>query len=272
MLVWIVILLLSAGTAAGLGILFGPCETWWFWLRIPLLFFAAYFAWLILYALLFAVISLFINKKKPVTKAHHGMRRLVVETMQVILLAGRIRVHAEGLDRIDRTKPFLLVANHRSMIDPFLPLTLLKGTEIIYICKPSILSMPVAGRYAHICGYPFIDRENNRQALKTILHAVDILKEERTAVGIFPEGTRNKTNDPLLPLHPGSFSIAKRAGVPIVVAVSRNTEKALRQFLWHGTKVSFTVVDVLSPEQLSVLSTQEIAEHVREALETELAR
>lgn len=271
MLIWILILLLSAGAAVGLSFAFGPCETWWFVLRIPLLFLAAYFIWLILYALLFSVISLFINKKKPVTKAHHGMRRLMVETMQLILLAGRIRVHAEGLDRIDRTKPFLLIANHRSMIDPFLPLTLLKGTEIIYICKPEILKMPVAGSYAHICGFPFIDRENNRQALKTILRAVDILKEEQTAVGIFPEGTRNKTDAPLLPLHAGSFSIAKRANVPIVVAVNRDTEKAIRQFLWHGTKVSFKVIDVLSPEQIADLSTQEIAELVREKLETALA-
>ena len=135
-----------------------------------------------------------------------------------------------------------------------------------------ILNMPVVGRYAYICRYPFIDRENNRQALKTVLRAVDILKEERTAVGIFPEGTRNKTAEPLLPLHPGSFSIAKRANVPIVVALNRGTEKAIKQFLWHGTKVSFTVLDVLSPERIAALSTQEIADLVRETLEHALAR
>ncbi len=270
MLVWILILLLSAGSAAGLSFAFGPCETWWFILRIPLLFTAAYLCLLLLYALLIVAISLFINKKKPVTRAHHGMRRLVVETMQLILLAGRMRVHAEGLDRIDRTQPFLLVSNHRSMLDPFLPTVLMKGTEIIFVCKPEILNMPVIGRYAHICGYPFIDRSNNRQALKTILHAVDILKEEQTPVGIYPEGTRNKTNEPLLPLHPGSFSIAKRAGVPIVIAATQGTARAVPQFLWHGTKVSFRVLDVLTPEQIAALSTQELAERTAETLEAAL--
>ena len=270
MLIWIAVLLLSAGTAAGLSFAFGPCGPWGFILRIPLLFLAAYIAWAILYALLFSAISLCINKNKPVTKAHHGMRRFVAETMQFAMIVGRIRVHAEGLERIDRTKPFLLVANHRSVIDPFLPLTLMKGTEIVYICKPEILNMPVFGRYAHIMGFPFIDRENNRQALKTILRAVDILKDEQTAVGIFPEGTRNKTDAPLLPLHPGSFSIAKRAGVPIVVAVTRNTEKALKQVIWHGTRVSFKVADVLPPERIADLSTQEIAAQVTELLDAEL--
>ncbi|MBR4907158.1 MAG: 1-acyl-sn-glycerol-3-phosphate acyltransferase [Clostridia bacterium] len=270
MLIWILILLLSIGTAAGLSFAFGPCETWSFVLRIPLLFFAAYVAWVILYALLFSFISLFIDKRKPVTKVHHGMRRFVAETMQFAMIVGRIRVHAEGLDRIDRTKPFLLVANHRSMIDPFIPLSLLKGTEIVYICKPEVKDMPVFGRYAHICGFPFIDRENNRAALKTILHAVDILKDEQTAVAIFPEGTRNKTDAPLLPLHAGSFSIAKRANVPIVVAASRNTEKALKQVIWHGTKVSFKVIDVLTPDRIADLSTQEIAARVAEAIEAEM--
>ena len=270
MLIWILILLLSAGTAAGLSFAFGPCETWWFILRIPLLFSAAAVAWLIVYVLLFSFISLFIDKRKPVTKVHHGMRWLVRQTMQLVLLVGRIRIHAEGLDRIDRTKPFLLVANHRSMIDPFIPLALLKGTEIVYICKPEIQNMPVFGCYAHICGFPFIDRENNRAALKTILHAVDVLKDEKTAVAIFPEGTRNKTDAPLLPLHAGSFSIAKRANVPIVVAASRNTEKALKQVIWHGTKVSFKVVDVLTPEQIADLSTQQIAAQAAEAIEAAL--
>ena len=270
MLIWILILLLSAGTAAGLSFAFGPCETWWFILRIPLLFLAAYVFWLLFYTLFLFVLSLFINKKKPVTKAHHGMRRLTVETMELIMIVGRIRVHAEGLERIDRKKPFLLVANHRSMIDPFLPLVLVKGTEIVYICKPEILKMPIAGSIAHICGYPFIDRENNREALKTIFRAVDIIREEHTSVGIYPEGSRNKTDAPLLPLHPGSFAIAKRANAPIVVAATRNTGNALKRIILHRTDVYFRVVDVLPAESLAGRSTQEIADLVREMLEAAL--
>lgn len=266
MLFWILILLLSAGTAALLSCVLPPVEMWWFFVRIPLLFFGAYVCGLLLYALFLLILTSCINKKKPVTKVHHGMRWLMRETMELILLAGRIRVKSKGLERIDRTKPFLLVANHRSMIDPFLPLTLLKGTEIVYICKPEILNMPIAGAIAHICGYPFIDRTNNREALKTIFRAVDIVRDEHTPVGIFPEGTRNKTDAPLLPLHAGSFAIAKRACVPIVVAVNRNTAKALKQVFWHGTKVSFEVLDVIPPETVAALSTQELAAYTEKVL------
>jgi 1-acyl-sn-glycerol-3-phosphate acyltransferase len=272
MLIWILILLLSAGTAAGLSFAFGPCETWWFIVRIPLLFLGSYVLWLILYALFAFVITALVDQKKPVTRPHHGFRRLMVETMELIMIVGRIHVHGEGLERIDRTKPFLLVANHRSMIDPFLPLSLLKGTEILFVCKPEIRKMPVAGGIAYISGFPFIDRQNNREALKTIFQTVDTIKAEQVSVAIFPEGTRNKTADPLLPLHAGSFAIAKRANVPVVVAVNRNTERALKQFIWRRTDVSFKVLDVIEPEQFASLSTQELAERVREELEAELTR
>lgn len=270
MVAWIVIVLLSAGTTALLSVVLRTSAAWWFFVRIPLLFFAAYVLWLLLYALFVWIVSCTVDKDKPVTKPNHFLRRLMVETMEVIMLAGRIRVRGEGLEKIDRTKPFLLVANHRSMIDPFLPLSLLKGTEIIFVCKPEIRSMPVAGGFAHGCGFPFIDRTNNREALKAILRAADILKEEQTAVGIFPEGTRNKTDAPLLPLHAGSFALAKRANVPIVVAVNRGTNRALKQFFWHGTKVSFSVLDVIPPERFASRSTQEIADEVRNTLETAL--
>lgn len=270
MLILIAVLLLSAASTALLSWLLGSCATWWFVLRIALLFLAFCVCWLLLYTLFLFVLGALIDQKKPVKKPHHGMRRLMVETMELILLVGRIRVRGEGLDRIDRKKPFLLVANHRSLIDPFLPLTLLKGTEIVYICKPEVAKMPVAGGMTHICGFPLIDRQNNRQALKTIFRAVGILTDESTSVAIFPEGTRNKTADPLLPLHPGSFSIAKRANVPIVVAVNRNTEKALKRFFLHRTRVSFSVVDVLTPERIAPLSTQEIAELVKERIEAKL--
>lgn len=272
MLIWIVILLLSAGTAALLSSVFVPCEAWWFIVRIPLLFLAAYVFWLLMYALFAFVLTSFINKKKPVTRPHHGFRRLMAETMELIMIVGRIRAHGEGLERIDRKKPFLLVANHRSMIDPFLPLTLLKGTEILFVCKPEVLNMPVAGGIAYISGFPFIDRQNNREALKTIFRTVDTIKEEQVSVAIFPEGTRNKTGDPLLPLHAGSFAIAKRANVPIVVAVNRNTEHALKHFIWRRTDVSFKVLDVIEPEQFASLSTQDLAERVRKELEAELTR
>ena len=102
MLILIAVLLLSAASTALLSWLLGSCATWWFVLRIALLFLAFCVCWLLLYTLFLFVLGALIDQKKPVKKPHHGMRRLMVETMELILLVGRIRVRGDGLDRIDR--------------------------------------------------------------------------------------------------------------------------------------------------------------------------
>ena len=55
----------------------------------------------------------------------------------------------------------------------------------------------------------FIDRENVKEALKTILAGIDNVKNG-ISMCIFPEGTRNKTDDLMLPFKEGSFKIAEK--------------------------------------------------------------
>ena len=273
MTILILILLLSAGTAALLTLVFGPCEAlWWFILRIPLLFAAAFVAWTALYLLTLFVISQCIDTKKPVKKAHHGFRWVLTETAQFLLLIGGVRIHAEGLERVDRSKPFLLVANHRSNFDPFVALTLFKGTEILYICKPSIFKIPIVGGFAHMSGFLSLNREDNREGLKTILRAVEILKDEQTSVADYPEGTRNKTDEPLLPFRAGAFAMAKRGHVPIVVAFTEHTEDVAHRYLRRPTDVRFAVLDVLPYETIKDMQTDAISETVRARMETYMNR
>ena len=61
----------------------------------------------------------------------------------------------------------------------------------------------------------FLDRDDIKQGLKTILKAIDYVKGGMS-VCIFPEGTRNKTDADMLPFHEGSFKIADKTGCPIV--------------------------------------------------------
>ena len=268
MTILILILFLSAVCAVLFSVVFAPCTTWWFFVRIPLFFLASFVALLILYFLVLFLISLFIDVNKPLKRAHHGFRRVLTETVELILILGRVKVRATGLEQVDRTKPFLLAANHRSNFDPFVALKLFKGTEIVYICKPSIFKIPIAGGFAHMSGFLSLNREDNREGLKTILRAVDILKDEKTAVAVYPEGTRNKTEPGLLPFRAGAFSMARRAQVPIVVAFSKHTEDIAHRFFLHRTVVDFTIADVLPAEQVASMQTHEISDAVRARMES----
>ena len=69
----------------------------------------------------------------------------------------------------------------------------------------------------------FLDRENPKEGLKTILQAIDYIKNG-ISICIFPEGTRNTGEElSLLPFHSGSFKIAEKTNCPIVPISMNNT-------------------------------------------------
>ncbi len=272
MTILIIILFLSACASALLSWAFGLCAAWWFALRALLLFAGAFVVLTLLFFFGLLLWSFCIDKKKPVTRVHHGYRWMIAEVMRFILLLGRVRVHAEGVEQVDRTKPFLLVANHKSNFDPFAAVQAFKGTELVYICKPSIFKIPLAGSFAHMSGFLSLNREDNREGFKTIMRAIEILKDEQTSVAVYPEGTRNKTDATLLPFRAGAFSMAKRANAPIVVAVTEHTEDVAHRFLLRHTDVTFKVLDVIPCEQIANLRTTEISDTVHAQMEAYINR
>ena len=72
----------------------------------------------------------------------------------------------------------------------------------------------------------FIDRENVKEALKTILAGIDNVKNG-ISMCIFPEGTRNKTDDLMLPFKEGSFKIVEKSGCPIIPMAITNSADVL---------------------------------------------
>ena len=69
----------------------------------------------------------------------------------------------------------------------------------------------------------FLDREKPKEGLKTILQAIDYIKQG-ISICIFPEGTRNTGEElSLLPFHSGSFKIAEKTGCAIIPISMNNT-------------------------------------------------
>jgi 1-acyl-sn-glycerol-3-phosphate acyltransferase len=105
------------------------------------------------------------------------------------------------------------MSNHQSALDIA---TLLAGLPVPFkfIAKRELFRIPVFGWAIRRAGYISIDRQNPREALKAIEEAVARIKEGANVL-IFPEGTRS-ADGKLLPFMKGAFSLAGRAGVPVV--------------------------------------------------------
>ncbi|MEJ2109656.1 MAG: lysophospholipid acyltransferase family protein [Acidobacteriota bacterium] len=83
-----------------------------------------------------------------------------------------------------------------------------------WIAKKSLFKVPFMGWHMRRSGYIPIDRENPRNAARSIIKAAKEIRGGVSAIA-FPEGTRSRTGN-LGRFHSGAFALALRAGVPLV--------------------------------------------------------
>ena len=257
-------LLISLAAAAALTLSFELL----FW-KSALLFFACFLALHVLYLLFWGLVSLFVAPGRPLEK-QNALCRVGVASMATLLCRYlRVRIHLTGEELLPPDGRFLLVCNHRSMFDPIVVFARLHGYNVAFVSKPSNLKIPIVGRLAYGMGCLPIDRENDRKALRTILTAADYLKRGLCSMAIYPEGTRSRT-DELLPFHAGSFKIAQKAGVPLVIAAVRGSEEIRGRTPWRATDVSLDILRALPAEETAHMSTQELAQLSRGIMEQKL--
>ena len=111
-----------------------------------------------------------------------------------------------------------------------------------------------------------LDRQNVRSGAMITKKASEMIASGDTSVGVYPEGTRNRTDDTLIEFKPGCFKIAVWAKSPIVVAVVRNTNMIRKNGPLRRTTVELEILDVMEYEDFKDLSTIEIGEIVREKM------
>ena len=116
-----------------------------------------------------------------------------------------------------------------------------------------------------------INRENDREALKTILKCIEILKEDKASVAVFPEGGILTEDGKLHHFKPGVFKIAQKANVPIVVCTLKNTKDVVRNLLrFKKSRVELNVLEVIPAETVKARKTVEIAEYCHDLMAADL--
>ena len=224
----------------------------------------------VLYVLFWVIVAATVDDTKPLTEKPKRIYSFACWNIPIWLCAWfRVRVHLTGEEQLPEEGRFVLVSNHRSGFDPLTVESVLGSRGIAFISKPSNLKIPFVGKLGYGAGFLPIDRENDRKALKTILTAVDYIKRDFCSMGIYPEGTRSRTGE-LLPFHAGSFKIAQKAGVPLVIVCTRGTEHVMRNCLLRPTHVDLRILEVLPPDRVKAMSTQALSAYSREKMEAAL--
>ena len=147
--------------------------------------------------------------------------RLVQWAFNVILKISGVEVTVIGEENVP-DEPVLFIGNHRSYFDILLTYSRCRRLTG-YVAKKEMLRYPLLRDWMKRLYCLFLDRENPKEGLKTILQAIDYEKNG-ISICIFPEGTRNDGEElSMLPFHNGSFKIAEKSGCAIVPMSLNNT-------------------------------------------------
>ncbi|MBL8299962.1 MAG: 1-acyl-sn-glycerol-3-phosphate acyltransferase [Rhodanobacteraceae bacterium] len=141
-----------------------------------------------------------------------------------LLRGSGARLVVRGVERVDWSRPQVLVANHQSMID-ICALFRAVPVPLQFLLKQELSKVPFVGLYARAMGMIFIDRGSAREASRRMHEAADLVRAGATLC-IFPEGTRSRDGD-VLPFKSGAFQVALDAGADVVPVAIEGSGKVL---------------------------------------------
>lgn len=177
--------------------------------------------------------------------------RLVQWAFRVMLWIAGTKQIVIGEENVPKDQPVLYIPNHRSYFDILLIYSKVPGLTG-FVAKDSMLRYPVLRKWMKKLYCLFLNRENPREGLKTILQGIEYVKNG-ISICIFPEGTRNKTDEKMLPFKEGSLKIAEKTGCLIIpVALSNTAEIFENHMPWlHSCRVVIEYGTPIDPKSLS---------------------
>jgi 1-acyl-sn-glycerol-3-phosphate acyltransferase len=122
-----------------------------------------------------------------------------------------------GLEHVTPGQPFILVANHVSWFDIFAIAAKLP-VDYHFVAKKELEKIPVFGLAWRVAGHISIDRTNRDSAARSLRKAGEQMRQQKSVVVIFAEGTRSRTGR-LLPFKKGAFVLAAETGIPIIPTI-----------------------------------------------------
>ncbi len=211
---------------------------------------------------LLGLLCLAVDISKPQETDSRFYRWIMYPYIEALMQLVMLDLHTEGLEKTPKEGRFLLVCNHQNESDPGILHHAFPKSQLAFISKKENANMIVIGKFMHKTLCQMIDRENDREALKTILKCIQFIKDDKVSIGAFPEGGI-KEEHKLSPFRPGLFKIAQKAEVPIVVCTLRGTTDLFRNVLrLKRTRAELHLVEVIPAQALKGKSTVQISEYV----------
>lgn len=171
-----------------------------------------------------------IGKKNPEKRDIQSLH-IIQKVFRLILRISGVHITVKGKENIPQDRAVLYVGNHRSYFDilvGYVTVPSLTG----FVAKKEMKRYPLLSDWMVKVHCLFLDRDNIKEGLKTILEGIDKVKHG-VSIWIFPEGTRNDHEDifDMLPFKEGSLKIAEKSGCPVVPVALTGTAEIFEKHL-----------------------------------------
>ena len=179
--------------------------------------------------------------------------------MRIFFFLTGIRISIKGKNNFKNDENYIVVSNHNSFMDVPLTTPFIPGANKT-IAKMEMAKIPVFGMI-YKRGSVLVDRKSEESRKASFIKMKEVLTWG-LHMCIYPEGTRNKTNEPLQRFHNGAFKLAVDTGNAIMPAVIFNTAKVLpsdKTFFFWPVKVK---MHFLEPVHVDSLTAEALKEKV----------
>ena len=233
----------------------------WLWM-LPVGFILSFLAQAVLIFLAVWILSEIVRldrTQEEDSRFYRWLIRILAEAAHPIL---GMRVHAKGLENTPTEGRFMLVCNHLNDFDPVVLIHHFRDSQLAFISKRENDQRFIVGKLMHKIMCQPINRENDREALKTILNCIRLIKEDKASIAVFPEGYTSRDHK-FHGFRHGVFKIATKAQVPIVVCTITNTHKVMGNLKkLRATHIDLQVVAVIRPEEYADMTTVELGNRI----------
>lgn len=184
-------------------------------------------------------------------------------------LPPRVRRTIDGLENIDRSKPYVIVLNHTSGVDIIAAYKI--PLNFRWVSKREVFRLPFFGPMLLVHGDIPIERGNAAAAMAKVIYEGKIWLGRGASVAIFPEGTRSKDGE-IHRFKAGAFSLAKEAGVEILPVVMTGTAAMFRGWRMNWTnRIRIRVLPAVSVEEAAEMDVKGLAQEVQGRMAAALA-
>ncbi|PVD53461.1 1-acyl-sn-glycerol-3-phosphate acyltransferase [Terrimonas sp.] len=174
--------------------------------------------------LLIAIIPIWLTNYIKEPGGTEIFRRISKLWMQVFIFLIGCRLIIKGKENFIKGQNYIVVSNHNSYMDVPLTTPFIPGPNKT-IAKAELAKVPLFGTI-YKRGSILVDRKSERSRKESFGKMKAVLGAGMHMC-IYPEGTRNRTNEPLKSFHDGAFKLAIDTGKPIIPVLLFNTKKVL---------------------------------------------